>query len=388
MQRPRASTAVKPRIAVEPAAEPRVALESVVSFGHTGVLPGDVLFVKGNGGWLDVGTTGGNSGHVLVATGPPVRIVQGCPEAQELQGIWPSDTKQIWKVPTVESTRGRAGLCQSCLFLHVEPGTGLLVLIGEIVSETEKRLELGVIEREPVVIWHSPAELRSQLRPDIMADVLNDMVACEGNWSYTTAARAMLQSASLSRRSSRSAFMAEIRSSWDAAPICTSVVIALWQRYLSKFAQATGQSEMDLILNWMPLKADRGLPDELISTLRLCGWISVKRTQDASQPKTAVKTPADGSRQDPPRGRRTQPSPLPASALRSVSPTAPASPSGHTSPIMRSRGLASPSGHSRSVAPGSPGGRMAPSHCGPAFGRALDRGSTLRALASVTQRKR
>merc|ERR1711967_129789 len=101
-----------------------------------------------------------------------------------------------------------------------------------------------------------------------------DMVSCEASWSLTTAARAVFKSAKLSRRRD---LLGKVQGYWDSAPICTSVVISFWQRYLCRFAKATGQRETDLILKWMPLKADRVLPGELIETMRKCGWSNIKR---------------------------------------------------------------------------------------------------------------
>merc|ERR1712146_658240 len=69
--------------------------------------------------------------------------------------------------------------------------------------------------------------------------------------------------------------MDKVHGYWESAPICTSIVTAFWQRYLCKFAHATGQCEANLILKWMPLKADRVLPGELVDTMQKCGWMLV-----------------------------------------------------------------------------------------------------------------
>merc|ERR1712010_306366 len=98
------------------------------------------------------------------------------------------------------------------------------------------------------------------------------MMVCEASWSYKTAARAVFKSAKLSRRKSREELMDKVQGYWETAPICTSIVTAFWQRFLVKLAQATGQCEANMILKWMPLKADRVLPGDLVETMKKCGW--------------------------------------------------------------------------------------------------------------------
>jgi len=79
----------------------------------------------------------------------------------------------------------------------------------------------------------------------------------------------------------RHQLMKETESCWFCDPICTSVVIIFWQRYLCKLADHLNKDKShdslciesaDLILQFMPLKADRVLPGELHKVLRSCGW--------------------------------------------------------------------------------------------------------------------
>jgi len=97
-----------------------------------------------------------------------------------------------------------------------------------------------------------------------------------------TAARALLKTAAVSRSKSlrngmsRAQLLRELQDCWDEAPICTSVVVVFWQQYLCMHARATGQQELDLILKWMPLKADRGLPGDLVNAMRRSGWVAME----------------------------------------------------------------------------------------------------------------
>jgi len=211
-------------------------------------------------------------GHVLVVRAAPQMVSRQWFQEWDVNVAWPANNvTHIWKVPTIESTRCAVGLHRCEMLVHIQLD-GTLVLLGELATIDGGALEFSQIDEEAVEIWQSPAELRSQLSMECMHDVLSDMVSCEASWSFTTAARAVFKSGKLSRRRD---LLRKVQGYWDSAPICTSVVIAFWQRYLCRFAKATGQRETDLIMKWMPLKADRVLPGELITTMRKCGWVNV-----------------------------------------------------------------------------------------------------------------
>jgi hypothetical protein len=114
-----------------------------------------------------------------------------------------------------------------------------------------------------------------------MQEVLEKMRSSDASWSWSTAVRAFLFSADVSEDHESSAnSMREIRACWKSDPICTSVVIVFWQKYLCKLAELhTGSDAMDWILRWMPVKADRALPGELLSAMERCGWIVVETLQ-------------------------------------------------------------------------------------------------------------
>lgn len=69
------------------------------------------------------------------------------------------------------------------------------------------------------------------------------------------------------------------KAGWHTAPICTSVPIAFWQRYLCQLSQNFGLSKSEAILRWMPLAADRALPGDLVEGLRRCGWSKLHHEQ-------------------------------------------------------------------------------------------------------------
>lgn len=306
------------------------------------VAPGDVLVVRGNGGLSRVGAAGGLMGHAMVVVAPPRSVLRSSPDAARLEEAWPSaDVPELWRVPTVESTRRETGLWEAEMVLYVDRRTRQLKLVGEVDSKGD----LSLIDTETVELWQSPEPLRSDLRMDLMHEVLSDMRRTQASWSAMTAARAVLRSASWTADGERepAQTMARIMASWEKEPICTSVVISFWQRYLHRVATSapgaashfsagervsyfsqTVQEWMDavvvashrdpygavlsydldikqgarpdhvrrtvffghcpstgdayaveLIMNYMPIKADRGLPGDLIKAMGDSGWIAV-----------------------------------------------------------------------------------------------------------------
>lgn len=243
------------------------------------------MFVKGNGRLAEIGTTGGLMGHVLLVVAPPVPIPLNSREACELQDIWPAENvPSIWRIPTLESTRASTGLHLSHMLAHLECSTGRLILIGEIAGLDPRSGALSSIENEVAELWQSPMELRLGLCANMTSEVLRDMLECQSSWSLTTAARAVFKSAQLCRSNDEEGFVSGVEESWETAPICTSVVISFWQRYLCKYARSTGKSEMSMILKWMPVKADRGLPGELIAAMKKCGWRPANCAESVTAP--------------------------------------------------------------------------------------------------------
>lgn len=236
------------------------------------IVPGDVLYIKGEPRLFEVGVAGGSFGHVVLVTGRPQCIVQGSAKAHRLQAVFPLGVSRIWSVATAESTSREEGLYQSELLLYV--GIGRRVLA---VGEHPNPRELVKLNEEVVEIWQSPAELRSQLRTDITKSVVDDMKAHEANWSMFTAAKAFLRTASISKEvKDRAALLQEVQQRWFAAPICTSIVIIFWQRYLCSLAgsiiDCDVRDPLDLVLRWMPVKADQTLPSDLLGTMQGLGW--------------------------------------------------------------------------------------------------------------------
>jgi len=199
--------------------------------------------------------------------------------------VWPSGVDKIWAVKTMESTRDIEGLHEAYSLIYVDPATQNICMLGQEDHEGHVYVTNG----ELIEVWQPPAELRSQFKMSVMFEVAADMRNAQASWSFGTAVRAVFLSAQMAGAGDKRQIMADIQSSWTVDPICTSVVIVFWQRYLCKIAQlrnivslGTAQSALthdqieaeavELIRRYMPLKADRGLPGDLQSAMTACGW--------------------------------------------------------------------------------------------------------------------
>jgi hypothetical protein len=240
------------------------------------ITSGDVLHVPGSGGGLaEIGTAGGFMGHFMVVLAKPRKIMAGTDESIALQLVWPAGEKEVWQVSVLESTRAIAGLNEVDLLMKLERDSGKFILFGEISADGSLVLQ----DDEVFELWQSPLRLRKSLRPDLIRSVVSDMKSCCGNWSITSAARALFRDARKFSSTDQWELFDEITACWRVDPICTSIVITFWQRYLCKLAESLEESShpSDLILEFMPLKADRGLPGDLLQALSESGWTKVSK---------------------------------------------------------------------------------------------------------------
>merc|ERR1719454_2351504 len=175
---------------------------------------------------------------------------------------------KLFSVCAVESSRGAKGLSEINVVLSLDE-RGRVHLCGEYgigfitINETH----------DEVHIWNSPAKFRgSNFRLDLMREVLQDMRACTLDWSWATAVRAFMLSSNISNQQGGLITIKDIEQGWQAEPICTSIVVIFWQRYFHKLASAESRDPLSLILEFMPLKADRVLPGELLTAMLSHGW--------------------------------------------------------------------------------------------------------------------
>lgn len=132
------------------------------------------------------------------------------------------------------------------------------------------------------------------------------MMQSDASWSVTTAIRSVFKSAHISADSNSQQALADARACWDNAPICTSLVVTFWQRYLCYWSDKTNLEPLqrsdpaDLILKWMPLKADRTLPGDLLDALMHVGWVRISHFSLISQASQPSQVELAGSLRDVP----------------------------------------------------------------------------------------
>jgi hypothetical protein len=176
----------------------------------------------------------------------------------------------------MEICRAHEGIYETDYLVYIDE-SGRILLHGE-AALTGRLTRYD--DTVPLEVFQSPSSLRCDMRHHIVNDVLAEIRSDQTSWSWSTAIRAFLFSADLPTHHEMDAALQAIEACWHQAPICTSLVIVFWQRYLCQLADEYNASRrrnqelhaMDWISQWMPLKSDRALPGDLLSTLDQCGW--------------------------------------------------------------------------------------------------------------------
>jgi hypothetical protein len=224
-----------------------------------------------------VGTAGGKFGHMMLIVEKPRRVTLNSDFGRWLQPVWPDGARELWLVQALEITRCRPGLHSAdLLLLGGHHHNGSLTLLGEIYDGNADMTD------QVVEVWQIPENIKSTFSEVLFRETLEDIL-CSGSkgWSWTTAARSVLKCEShclLDPTMQAESLLHHLKEAWDADPICTSVVVAFWQRYLVKFAKVNYPPELndvkaaELILQCMPLKADRCLPSDVMRAMDRCGW--------------------------------------------------------------------------------------------------------------------
>jgi len=235
------------------------------------LLPGDVLSIVDDDSTLArLGNAGGYVGHVVLVVSEPLPVQRQSEVGHAFRNFWSVGENALYSVGTVECCRNTEGLTEADLIFSVDKA-GRVQMCGDCPCNGT---EICLLEdAKEMHIWRSPSNLRGEnFHTDVMCEVLQDMRANQQNWSWSTAVRAVLFSGEISSLSSNSITMEEIEGDWEAEPICTSVVVVFWQRYLQKLAASEATDALQLILQFMPVRADRVLPGELRNLMFSRGW--------------------------------------------------------------------------------------------------------------------
>eukprot|EP00439_Symbiodinium_sp_Y106_P049294 s4575_g6.t1 len=143
---------------------------------------------------------------------------------------------------------------------HSQDGYALL---GWHYNGINKRPE-GSLQRAE--FYMAPSELRQCFSHLVMCHVLRDMTRQRGKWALSTALRAALCWAC--PLCPQGLGETPPLPGWQSQPICTSVIICFWQRYLLTL------SPQQHVSAFLPrIKADEALPTVLRAELLRCHWV-------------------------------------------------------------------------------------------------------------------
>jgi hypothetical protein len=222
-----------------------------------------------------------SSGRCLLSLTLPCCIRKNSEKALSMNLAWPTCTasgsgtiEEVWRIHVLESSRGQQGFRETDALFYLDRSTGLLTLLGEADDLRDKR----TAAHEAVHVWQSPLEFREKMRVDLMMEALADMQNEEVDLSAVTMTCFLLRPTQLPAGVDRSMGLAEIKACWGrAGPTCAFAIISFWHRYLCKLAASLPMSvdPLELIMRWLPLRADRATLGDFLSTLQSVGWTSL-----------------------------------------------------------------------------------------------------------------
>jgi len=247
------------------------------------VLPGDV-FLCGPDYW--------GIHHTVLSCGRLEPAEQRVKDA-----ITQADDVEILKCATVETSQtaivgGDAKWYQTCSYYSRNLETGATQLVGDMIPGSNQ-LEIYA-EAVPVkVLLHPlrPHRGGPELDEETFDKVIHKASAESKSYGRFTALEALVAGTPKLRRAdfpnvaSRRRLFKDLIKRWERPPICSSVVIMVWQMYFAALFSDAGSWAADLavqhILEWIPLWCDKTTPSMLVKCLTESGWL-LKNNFDAN----------------------------------------------------------------------------------------------------------
>lgn len=227
--------------------------------------------------------------HMILAQGPMTPAIDAVTAEVAAPGM------TVYSFPTVESSDLERGVDTAWKtghrFVFVDSDTNQLMLLGEMVDGCD--ILYVEDEAQPVKVLQHP------LRPgrggpafDFVAfgKAVTHLSQTSKTWSLATALRSLSSTNEvinaapyLEDSNARAKLFKDLSQSWDTPPICSSVVVKVWQCY---FLYACGAERTDAavqyILQYMPLRCDLALPSQVVQALSRCGWIVMTHCENLS----------------------------------------------------------------------------------------------------------
>lgn len=209
-----------------------------------------------------------------------------------------ASTIGVYEVQCLESSNEIAHIERRTYWIVANPVDCHLAIINP-----QRPADTGEWER--IMVLNSPLKAADEAISDTADDVLasqdqrrvrmdwkafqlavKEVEQQQLSWSLMTATRAVMCKAHMTDeeyagQAGRRRLVAEIRDLWERDPICTTVPIRVWQRYLFLVWQGDDVAAADEVLRLMPCRGDRTLPSVLWRVLReeTGLWKEVKLSQ-------------------------------------------------------------------------------------------------------------
>jgi len=195
---------------------------------------------------------------------------------------------ELWSCPTIESTRNRKGRDHAWFptmtIYSRDLTTGDAAMVGVREPNT---LHFEHFDKPiPVKLLMHPLR-RGHGGPPFDAQAFEQAVQLSAvmsqHWGLSTALKAItsmqesLDPEDYPTPDVRRKLLEELTSRWTSRPICSTVVIMVWQYYFKIACGGAGPASEDLavqqILRWMPVLADKTMPSVLLKVLTTRGWV-------------------------------------------------------------------------------------------------------------------
>merc|ERR1712032_812950 len=141
--------------------------------------------------------------------------------------------------------------------------------MGELVGDLPPDSNTIEVHEEPIkakLLLHPLRNGDLKFNEVVFTKALAQRAQESRRWSMKTAVNAtVFRSGTLDphrypSQKSREDLMEDLRKRWDKPPICTSVVIMVWQKYFELAFPGDTDRAVQHILRWMPLLSDKALP--------------------------------------------------------------------------------------------------------------------------------
>jgi hypothetical protein len=217
--------------------------------------------------------------HVVLARGP-MKLDQ---KAASVLCLGPD--QEVYRCLTIESSEQIQGESTPWYagrsFYARDTQSGAARHVGDLEDGTRA---IEKIQRQtPVKVLLHPLRHNSlSLDIDCFEEAIQRCAHASKSWNFNTAItsffsrREHLDAADYPDIMSRRALLQELRERWSKPPICTSVVIMVWQMYFEIACSKRGEDEDMVaknILQWMPVLSDLTMPSKLLQVLTSCGWL-------------------------------------------------------------------------------------------------------------------